>query len=227
MHKVCLRFLVLTGAILGTGLLFSCNSSGTSESGVVGSVITAPAAQAKWTATANLTNQGTGLAALKEEIVSFQVCGESQDWVRPPKDQQRSKWWSNPRYQNARENYVEYPWTHNFFVVYGTSDLEFDLANLSGLWSLPGNVRKSCVSRPNLESVLKLEKAELWVLLHRVKEIRFLNGEYIVIVEPTRTGAQFVQFPRFNRGRSVFRIVDPDMRVIDILDESSNTHWPY
>jgi len=130
------------------------------------------------------------------------VCGESTTWTRPSEEEQDAKWWTFGRYKCADEQCeqnVKAPWTHDFFVVYGDASTEYDLQNLSGLWTLQGEERAGCYEWERHEAVLRLEMAEAWVLLHRVKQVKRLGAFYVIVVEPTERGVQFVQFVQFPR----------------------------
>lgn len=70
------------------------------------------------------------------EELAFEVCGESTTWVRPTEHVQNAKWWRSERYSGTDEQVVQYPWTHDFFVMYGHGSVVYDIENLSGLWSL-------------------------------------------------------------------------------------------
>ena len=121
------------------------------------------------------------IAPTVEEILAqgdellFEICGESTTWVRPSEQEQGAKWWDSGRYAGADEEVIKYPWTHTFLVAYGHASTEYDLTNLSGLWTLPEDVRAKCFEPEPHDAVLKLERAEAWVLLHRVQSIKRLD----------------------------------------------------
>jgi len=162
------------------------------------------------------------------EELDFEVCGESTTWVRPPEQEQRAQWWSSGRYAGGNEDVIKYPWTHNFFMVYGHASGESDITNLSGLWTLPGEVRAKCFEPEPHDAVLRLETAEAWVLLHRVKSIKRLDRYYVVVVEPTEKGVQFVQFPRLERQLPLtLHFITEDEQEIETIVEAESPYWPY
>jgi len=162
------------------------------------------------------------------------VCGESTTWTRPSEGEQSAKWWASGRYKctdEQCEQNVKAPWTHDFFVVYGSASIEYDLENLSGLWTLQGEERAGCYERERLEAVLKLEMAEAWVLLHRVKQVKRLGNFYVIVVEPTERGVQFVQFPRpAEKVPLTLYFVTADGQQVDVIVEAKSppvAPWPY
>jgi hypothetical protein len=158
------------------------------------------------------------------EEVNFEICGESTSWTRPSESDQDTKWWRSGRYAGLDEQAVKYPWTHGFFVTYGSASLEYDLINLSGLWTLPGDARTKCLEQS--DTILKLQTAELWALYHRVKGITRLNTCYVVTVESVDTGVQFVHFSRpKDHLPMTLHFVDENGQEIDTIAEAEN--WPY
>jgi len=87
------------------------------------------------------------------EELPFEVCGESTTWKRPSEEEQSAKWWASGPYKctdEQCEQNVKAPWTHDFFVVYGSASIEYDLQNLSGLWTLQGEERAGCYERSGM-----------------------------------------------------------------------------
>lgn len=167
------------------------------------------------------------IMALGEEI-SFEICGESTTWQRPAEQEQNAKWWSSGRYAGGNEEVIKYPWTRNFFVAYGHASSEYDIKNLSGLWTLSGDVRAKCFEPERHDAILKLQTAEVWVLLHRVKSVKRLGTSYVVVVEPTEKGVQFVQFTRPTEWVPLtMYLVTEDGKEIDKIVEAESPYWPY
>jgi len=162
------------------------------------------------------------------EELSFEICGESTTWVRPAEQEQNAKWWSSGRYAGGNEEVIKYPWTHNFFVAYGSASGEYDITNLSGLWTLPGDVRAKCFEPERHDAILKLQTAEVWALLHKVKSIKHLDTSYVIVVEPAEKGVQFVQFPRPERQLPLtLHFVTEDGQEIEKIVEAESSYWPY
>ncbi|WP_322801346.1 hypothetical protein [Thermoflexus sp.] len=166
--------------------------------------------------------------AVQGEQIPFEICGESSAWTRPTEGEQKAKWGNSGRYAGGDEKVTQYPWTHNFFVVYGNASDEYDLINLSGLWTLEGNVRSRCVDPERQDAILKLQKAEVWVLLHRVKSIKRVGADYYIIVEPVEKGVWFIQFPRPDQQVPLtLHFVTEDGREVERIVEAKSPYWPY
>jgi hypothetical protein len=162
------------------------------------------------------------------EQVPFEICGESVTWTRPTDGEQKVKWWDNGRYAGDNDEVIKYLWTHDFFVAYGHASSEYDLTNLSGLWTLADNVRSKCIEPDRQDRILKLEKAEVWMLLHRVKAIRRLDTDYYLVVEPVKKGAQFVQFARPEQLVPItFHFVTENGQDVENIVEAESLYWPY
>jgi len=162
------------------------------------------------------------------EEIPFEICGESTTWVPPAEQEQDAKWWSSGQYAGGNEEVIKYPWTHNFFVVYGSASGEHDITNLSGLWTLPGDVRAKCFEPEHHDTILKLQTAEVWALLHKVKSVKRLDTHYVVVVEPMEQGVQFVQFARPERWLPLtLHFVTEDGQEIEKIIEAESPYWPY
>jgi hypothetical protein len=179
----------------------------------------APVAPPAPATVAEILSQGTALP--------FEVCGESTMWERPPESEQ-DKWWRSGRYDGADDPVIQYPWTHAFFVTYGHGSTTDDVENLSGLWTLPGEVWARCREPERQDAILKLQTAEVWSLYHRVTGVRQLGAHTVVVVEPVERGVQFVQFPRPEQQVPLtFHFVTKDGQEIEEIVESESTYWPY
>ena len=160
--------------------------------------------------------------------LSFEICGESMSWVRPPEDEQNVKWWRSERYSGADDQVIQYPWTHDFVVAYGHGSITYDIENLSGLWTLPGDVGAKCLEPERQDAILRLQKAEVWALSHQVKRVRRLGSHYVVVVEPSERGVQFVQFARPEQWLPLtFHFVTEDGQEIGQIVEAESLYWPY
>ncbi len=166
--------------------------------------------------------------AAQGEALPFEVCGESATWTRPTDGEQKAKWWDNGRYAGTDQKVIQYPWTHDFFVAYGNASSEYDVINLSGLWTLAGDERAKCIEPATQDAILRLHKAEVWVLLHQVKSVRHVGTDYYVLVEPAGKGVQFVQFARPEQQVPlVLHFVSESGREIEKIVEAESPYWPY
>jgi hypothetical protein len=159
---------------------------------------------------------------LVAETIPFDICAESTTWTRPSSEVQ-AKIWNQGRYSGSGP--TDYHRTHNFIVLDDPlSASGFDhLHNLTGLWTAVSAFPK-CDEKvgPNPSQWI-----EVWVLLHRVKEVTYADNTYTITVEPTGRGFQSVLIRRMNpklvRGQftAVLRFVTPDRRELERLDESN------
>ena len=150
------------------------------------------------------------------ESLSFEVCGESSDWVRPTPEVQ-AKIWNDNRYKDFAR--TSYPWLHDFLLIDDpqSASVTGTLSNLSGLWTAESTWIEPCRVRQIRSG---LDWIEIWSLLHRVREVRRENNTYTVIVEPVRMGFQIVRFRRQNPS-VVVRFVTPEGKELERWDESA------
>jgi hypothetical protein len=161
------------------------------------------------------------------EQTPFVLCGESTSWTRPAEEEQAAKWWDFGRYAGDQEE-IKYLWTRNFFVAYGSASIEYDMINLSGLWTLAGDVRKKCIEPTAQDAILKLREAEVWVLLYRVKSVRRVGADYNIVIEPTKAGVQFIQFARpEDQVPLTLHFMSESGQEIERIVEAESAYWPY
>lgn len=213
-------------ALIVTLVLASCSPSSELASNA-DDTTTSPAVPASPT----LLPTPTPISAAAEivaqgEDVPFDMCGGASAWVRPSEERQRSEIWEFGRYAGADEEVLKYPWTHDFFVVYGTASIEQDIRDLSGLWTLPGWAMSGCFEQERHDALRNWEEAEIWVLLHKVRQIKREGTSYVVIVEPVEHGVQFVRFPRPDQRPLTLYFATEDGHEIDQIVEENYMYWP-
>jgi len=155
-------------------------------------------------------------AALAEDSVPFQVCAESNTWMRPSRELQANKIWNDSRYKGFGKD--AYAWTHDFLILHGYMDVSgiVGVTNLSGLWTVKNQWLDKCyVNQPrsttNFIPVLSL--------LHRVKEVRHDANSYTVIVEPRSKGYQWIYIQSVT-GAQVLRFVTAEGKELEVWDGS-------
>jgi len=160
------------------------------------------------------------------EHIPYEICAQNLDWVRPSEEEQRSVWESS-RYSGVDQDVLKYPWDQDFFITYGSASINYDIINLSGLWTLPEGTRDPCFEEENQDAILKFKKAEIWVLNHSVTEIRRASAKYAIIVEPIGRGVQFLHFYRLSGNMALtLYFVTSDGSVIDHINETEYPYWP-
>jgi hypothetical protein len=155
------------------------------------------------------------------ESVPFDICAESTTWTRPAPEVQ-TKIWNDPRYTDFARN--AYEWTHNFLVTEPDSaSIAYHLMNVSGLWTAASEAFNKC---PEKTGPNGYQWIEIWVLLHRVREVTHDANTYTITVEPTGKGFQSVFIRRMNPS-TVLRFVTPDGRELERWDESDRPDKPH
>jgi hypothetical protein len=150
------------------------------------------------------------------ESVSFDICAESNTWMRPSSELQAIKVWNDTRYKRFGKD--AYEWTHHFLVIEDSKHFGVIVAltNLSGLWTVKTRWLHQCY--------LDQERSHVWIdvvsLLHRVKEIQHQGNTYTVVVEPSGKGFQWI-FVRRVSGNVVLRFVTPEGNELERWDESA------
>lgn len=136
--------------------------------------------------------------------LAFEVCSESPAWVRPDESEQMAYLEEMPRYGTALEQaplraVFENFWTESVFsfTSYGLSARQEPIY-FSGLWTLLESdpILDNCYNSDRIAQINDGQLAEIWVIGHRVRSVQWTGDRYVILVEPTATGVQFVQFPR-------------------------------
>ncbi len=113
-------------------------------------------------------------------------------------------------------------------MAYGNASGEYDAINLSGVWTLTGDVRTRCTEPAAQDAVLKLQKAEVWVLLYQVKSVKRMGTDYYLVIEPREKGVQFVQFARPDQQVPLtLHFVTESGQEIEKIAEAESPYWPY
>ncbi|MBI2816010.1 MAG: hypothetical protein HYX72_03635 [Acidobacteria bacterium] len=163
------------------------------------------------------------------EKLPFKVCQTSATWTRPSVDVQSKKWWSFPRYGwTADKGKSSYEWNHDFFIVpRNSASLNFDLENLTGVWSALDK-NNLCDPQERWKEVDRGRTVELLILLHRVQSIERTGTLYTVTVQSTGKGFEIVQVgrPKEASDKLTFVIVNQKRQEIDRLIEGV-TPWSY
>ncbi|MFB8788085.1 MAG: hypothetical protein U7123_04390 [Potamolinea sp.] len=159
--------------------------------------------QSSQTATGQSTNtrqqDTTNSFAQSSREVQFQVCSESQTWVRPNEAEQEARLNSLSRYANREYRQSKF-WTDNIFLFtsYGLA-ARHEPVYISGLWKIGDEALKCYQSEGITQKINSGQIAEIWLLQHKVKKIEWQNGRYVMVVAPVQKGAQFINFSRVER----------------------------
>lgn len=202
-HKITAAFLML-GALAGTSNIFA------SKSGSSNSVVDKSEEKANFT----LPNTESPLAnvsdnqALSLREIPFNICSESQSWLRPTEAEQTTKLRSMKRYASSTrdgKNYMRRIFSRKVlvFTIYGLSS-RYDFYYLSGLWNYPEDQLWKCYKpQGTIDRINSGKLADVWLFQHKIKKITWQNNRYVMVVEPTQKGVQFIQFPRIENQPSL------------------------
>lgn len=146
----------------------------------------------------NHSNHLTNTQAQSRRRIQFQICSESQSWVRPTEAEQIARLKSLPRYAGREVN--SRFWTDNIFLFtsYGLS-ARHEPIFMSGLWTIEDSAFQCYKPQGISQKINSGELAEVWLLQHKVKKVEWQDNHYIMVVYPVEKGVQFIQFPRVER----------------------------
>ena len=156
--------------------------------------------------TSNAVTQATVAQAEDEgaeagSVIAFNVCAEVADWQRPSDAEQATQIGHDARYGEAlgddplKTASSEF-WTHQAisFTTYGLS-ARMEPVNLSGLWTVADDLW-ACYEDETITAINQGDRAETWLLNHRVRNVAWQGDRYVMTVEPAATGMQVVLFDR-------------------------------
>lgn len=131
--------------------------------------------------------------------ITFQVCGESNSWVRPTAAEQKRHLESlNGRYspEIIEELGGDY-WKYNIFAFteYPGGSGTYDIVQLAGFWQ-PHDAKYPAKCENYVTELNAGKIARAWTQYHKVVSIKWVNNRYVMQVKPTKKGRQIIQFPR-------------------------------
>ncbi len=172
------------------------------------------------------------IPTLLGKAIAFEVCSASPAWVRPESKVQKQHIQSTGRYSDAKtnreiQNLTQQFWSRNviLFGSYGLS-ARVDPIYLSGLWTIPNtldSISNKCYdSRQRIVDLNSGKIAEVWLLLHKVKSVKWLDNRYVMVVQPTNQGAQFIQFRRVEQQPiPLLQIITEDGKELELINWGS------
>ncbi|MDF5706635.1 MAG: hypothetical protein PUP90_02865 [Nostoc sp. S4] len=138
--------------------------------------------------------------------VSFDKCAESKTWKRPSDAEQRRYLQEFKRYDRETIEQLggDY-WKRNVFVFtdYPGGSGTYDINNLSGLWSLPKLKFLSTKCKTYSKNLMSKKMAGIWLFSYQIKNIKWVNNHYVVLVKSTGAGIQFIQVQRQEHSNSL------------------------
>jgi hypothetical protein len=167
------------------------------------------------------------------KAIAFEVCSSFPTWVRPASNAQMQQLQSTGRYPDAKtdreiQNIIEQFWTRNAIVFggYGIS-ARVDPIYLSGLWTIPNTLdlisNKCYLSKQQIADLNSGKTAEVWLLLHKVRSVKWFENRYVMVVQPVRQGAQFIQFTRVDRQPiPALQVITEDGKDLEVINWGTN-----
>jgi hypothetical protein len=196
---VSLGAFIVSGCLSPTASRLLANSGSSSQDAVAQEVAGSPVTNQQATnqqATASAPGDRSGGVS----DVSFEVCANVESWQRPS-DEVQAKQLSNTRYG---ESLSEGPlkaasaqfWEHQVisFTTYGLS-ARMEPETLSGVWTAASEMA-SCYEPETTVAINEGDRAETWLLNHRITGLQWQGDRYVMTVEPAATGMQVIQFDR-------------------------------
>ncbi|MGI8934451.1 MAG: hypothetical protein ACR2FS_10295 [Phormidesmis sp.] len=140
-------------------------------------------------------------SAATPATVTFEVCADVDSWQRPSEAEQAKQMGGDARYAEALsgdplKSAVNQFWDHQVisFTTYGLS-ARLEPINLSGVWTVADDLW-DCYEEETAIAINAGDRAETWLLNHRITGLEWQEDHYVMTVEPADTGMQVVQFDR-------------------------------
>ncbi|MGB3296655.1 MAG: hypothetical protein WBA76_00190 [Phormidesmis sp.] len=146
------------------------------------------------------------------DSVNFDVCANVENWQRPSEAEQAKRVSNNPRYSEAlassstddslKRESTQF-WDHQAisFTTYGLS-ARVEPENLSGVWTATDEMA-NCYQPETTVAINQGDRAETWLLNHRISDLQWEGDRYLMTVEPASTGLQVIQFDRVDEMASL------------------------
>lgn len=158
------------------------------------------------------TNQQSNASTTDLASVSFDVCANVESWQRPSEAEQAKRISNNARYSESlasnsandslKRESAQF-WDHQAisFTTYGLS-ARVEPENLSGVWTATDEM-SNCYQPETTVAINEGDRAETWLLNHRISNLQWEGDRYIMTVEPASTGLQVIQFDRVDEMASL------------------------
>lgn len=168
-----------------------------------------------------------GNSPLANAQISFESCSPSSSWIRPSISEQTEQLQSLPRYAGELEteplkNLSANLWNHKVFsfTSYGLSS-RFEPIYFSGLWKIIDPLL-NCYDSSVIEQLNTEQIAEVWLLSYQALTLEWLNGVYVVVVEPKSQGIEMMRFTRQEKLSSLpVKVMTTDGQEISVVSLDS------
>ena len=155
--------------------------------------------------------------------IAFETCSPSTTWVRPSLDEQQQQLQSLPRYgdrlnsEPLKSEFADF-WNHEIFsfTSYGLS-ARIEPIYFAGLWAVADPLL-DCYDSSVVEQFNSGDIGEVWLLSHRVTNLQWSEGQYVMVVEPRVEGVEVIYFPRQEAEISIpLRVVTEDGQEVEVM----------
>ncbi len=154
--------------------------------------------------------------------VSFDICANVESWQRPSNEEQ-AKQLNNIRYgesvaSGSLKSASTQFWDHQVisFTTYGLS-ARMEPETLSGIWTATPELA-SCYESEATVAINEGDRAETWLLNHRISGLQWEGDRYVMTVEPAATGMQVIQFDRVDELASLpLDVVTADGNPVEVF----------
>ena len=144
--------------------------------------------------------------------VTYDICGEIDDWQRLSLAEQTEALMANPRYGGALEteplhSLFEKFWQESLitFTTYGLS-ARTEPIYLSGVWT-GIDAMTACYEGDRPTEINAGNSAEMWLIGYDIIDLTWTGETYQMTVEPTTAGLRFLQFDRVEREETLPLVV--------------------
>lgn len=174
-----------------------------------------------------LSNKTDARDAIAQEVesdaISFETCAAVESWQRPNAEEQSKQLEKDARYSmsvgdDATKATASQFWDQPVvsFTTYGLS-ARMEPTNLTGLWTVDSEMQ-NCYTPETTAAINAGDRAEAWLLNHRIESLVWAGDRYVMTVEPTATGMQVIQFERSDELASLsLDVVNANGEAIDIV----------
>ena len=190
-HKTFKEVFQLGIVLLGTSVLAGCPNQ------TVSSLMASSGASQEAIAQEAVESE----TVANQSAVTFEVCADVEGWQRPDQTEQIKHLRKDARYSNANSSEAIKSastqfWDHQIvsFTTYGLS-ARLEPENLSGVWTATDKM-SGCYVPETTIAINEGDRAETWLLNHRVSDLQWAGDRYVMTVEPSASGLQVVQFDR-------------------------------
>lgn len=146
---------------------------------------------------------GDRVANGQTAAVDFEICAAVDDWQRPDANSQAKYLSESTRYSESIASGSLKTASNQFwdqqvvsFTTYGLS-ARIEPESFTGVWTAVAEMA-DCYAPELTMAINEGDRAETWLLNHRVSDLQWNGDRYVMTVEPAAAGLQVIQFDRLD-----------------------------